>query len=235
MAALTPDYAQVETHVIEMTNAFRRENKLGQVRINAKLSAAARKYAALLAKTQEFSHTAGGTTAGDRIKASGYDFCGYGENLAMAADSRGFASRPLASSAVTGWINSPGHRANMVAPNVTEIGVGVALVPYKYPKYVTVQLFGQPQSDAVEFQISNTTKETVTYTFAGKTNKIEPRYAITHTSCTSGDITFETKGGLFQAGTSAKQAVKTGKVYVLKPDATGGGLKVDVETRRKIE
>ena len=233
MAALTPDYAQVESAVIEMTNAFRRENKLGQVRINPKLSAAARKYAALLAKTQEFSHTAGGTNAGDRIKASGYDFCGYGENLAMAADSRGFASRPLASSAVTGWINSPGHRANMLAPNVTEIGIGVALVPYKYPKYVTVQLFGQPSSGAVEFQISNTTKDTISYTFAGKTNKIEPRYAITHTSCTAGQITFEKSGGLFAKSVKASYDAANGKVYVLKPD--GDGLKVEIEKRRKIE
>lgn len=234
MAALTPDYAQVEMHVVEMTNAFRRENKLGQVKINPKLSAAARKYAALLAKTQEFSHTAGGTNAGDRIKASGYDYCGYGENLAMAADSRGFASRPLASSAVTGWINSPGHRANMLAANVTEIGVGVALVPYQYPKYVTVQLFGQPSSGAVEFQISNTTKATISYTFAGKKHKIEPSYAITHTSCSAGPIAFEKAGGIF--GSSAKASVEAGngKNYVLQSDGNDG-LKVETKARRKIE
>lgn len=234
MAALTPDYAQVESAVIEMTNAFRRENKLGQVKINPKLSAAARKYAALLAKTQEFSHTAGGTNAGDRIKAAGYDFCGYGENLAMAADSRGFASRPLASSAVTGWINSPGHRANMLAPNVTEIGVGVALVPYQYPKYVTVQLFGQPSSGAVEFQISNTLKEAISYTFAGKSHKIEPHYAITHSSCTTGPITFEKSGGFFGKSVKASYDAADGKVYVLKPDGDSG-LKVEIAKRQKIE
>lgn len=233
MAALTPDYAQVETFVVEMTNAYRRENKLGQVRINPKLNAAARKYAALLAKTREFSHTAGGTNAGDRIKAAGYDFCSYGENLAMAADSRGFASRPLAASAVTGWINSPGHRANMVAPNVTEIGVGVALVPYQYPKYVTVQLFGQPRSDAVEFQVSNTLKSAVTYTFAGKTNKIAPSYAITHSTCTSGPITFELSGGIFTSGARQRVEAADGRNYILKPD--GKSFKVETEKRRKVE
>lgn len=234
MAALTPDYAQVESAVVEMTNTFRRENKLGAVTINPKLSAAARKYAALLAKTQEFSHTAGGTNAGDRIKAAGYDFCSYGENLAMAADSRGFASRPLAASAVTGWVNSPGHRANMLAPNVTEVGVGVALVPYQYAKYVTVQVFGQPSSDAVEFQISNTLKVTVTYTFAGKSHKIDPHYAVTLTSCTAGPITFETSSGLFGKSAKARHEAADGKVYVLKPDGDSG-LKVDIEKRRKIQ
>lgn len=234
MAALTPDYAQVESAVIEMTNAFRRENKLGQVKINPKLSAAARKYAALLAKTQEFSHSAGGTNAGDRIKAAGYDFCGYGENLAMAADSRGFASRPLASSAVTGWINSPGHRANMLAPSMTEIGVGVALVPYQYPKYVTVQLFGQPSSGAVEFQISNTTKQAVGYTFAGKKHKIEPSYAITHTSCSAGAITFEMSGGLFSPSAKTSVQAGDGQNYVLKSDGKNG-LTVETKVRRKVE
>ncbi len=233
MAAVTPDFAQVETFVVEMTNAYRRENKLGQVRINPKLTAAARKYAAVLARTREFSHTAGGTDAGQRIKATGYDFCSYGENLAMAADSRGFASRPLAASAVTGWSNSPGHHANLVAPNVTEIGVGVALVPDKYPKYVTVQLLGQPRSGAVEFQISNTLKASVSYTFAGKTHKIEPSYAITHTSCTAGPITFELSGGLFSSAAKARVEAADGRNFVLKPD--GKGLKIETEKRRKIE
>lgn len=234
MAALTPEYAQVETIVVEMTNTFRRENKLGQVKINPKLSAAARKYAALLAKLNEFSHTAGGTNAGDRIKASGYDFCSYGENLAMAADSRGFASRPLASSAVTGWINSPGHRANMLEPNVTEIGVGMALVPYKYPKYVTVQLFGQPRSNAIEFQISNTLKDKVTYSFGGKTQAIEPSYAITHTTCAAGEINFQKLGGMFGSTLNARYPAEDGKVYVLKSDGKQG-LKVEIEKRQKIE
>lgn len=233
MAALTPDYAQVETFVVEMTNAYRRENKLGQVRINARLNAAARKYAALLAKTREFSHTAGGTNAGDRLKSAGYDFCSYGENLAMAADSRGFASRPLAAQAVTGWINSPGHRANILEKGVTEIGVGVALVPHQYPKYVTVQLFGQPRSAALEFQISNTLKSAVTYTFAGKTQTIEPSYAITHTSCSAGAITFEQAGGLFSSGAKTRVEAADGRNYVLKPD--GKGFKVDTERRRKVK
>lgn len=234
MAALAPDLPQVEIVVVEMTNAFRRENKLGAVKINPRLSLAARAYASLLAKTQQFSHTAGGTNAGDRIKATGYDFCAYGENLAMAADSRGFATRPLASSAVNGWINSPGHRANMLEPNVTEIGVGIALVPYQYPKYVTVQLFGQPTSGAVEFQISNTLKDKVTYTFAGKSHNLDPHFAITHTSCTAGPITFEKSGGLFGKSFKARYEAANGTVYVLKPDAANG-IKIDLEKRRKIE
>lgn len=46
-----PDIPQVEIAIVEMTNAFRRENKLGEVKINANLSKAARDYAAYLART----------------------------------------------------------------------------------------------------------------------------------------------------------------------------------------
>jgi len=234
MPVLTPDIPQVETAVVEMTNTFRRENQLSAVTINPKLSAAARAYAALLAKTKQFSHTAGGTDAGKRIEATGYSYCAYSENLAMAADSRGFESRPLASSAVTGWINSPGHRANMLEAHVSEIGIGVAKVPDKLPKYVTVQVFGQPASSAVEFQISNTLKDTVHYSFGGKSHSVEPHFAITHTSCTAGPIVFDKVGSAPPKAAKARFEATDGTVYVLKPDRSAG-LKVAIEKRRKIE
>ena len=34
----------------------------------------------------------------------------------------------IASTAVTGWINSPGHKENLLAPDVTETGIGIALI-----------------------------------------------------------------------------------------------------------
>lgn len=235
MAALTPDLPQVEIAIVEMTNKFRQENKLAAVTINPKLSAAARTYAALLARTREFSHTAGGTNAGDRVKTAGYSYCNIGENLAKAGDSKGFASRPLAANAVNGWINSPGHRANMLEPSVTEIGVGIALVPASYPTYVTVQLFGQPDTGAIEFQISNTLTDKVTYSFAGKSFSLEPSHAMTHTySCADGAINFEKIGGFFGKSVKARYEAADGMVYILKPDKASG-LKVDIQKRRKIE
>lgn len=34
----------------------------------------------------------------------------------------------IASQAVTGWLNSPGHKENLLAPNVSETGIGIALI-----------------------------------------------------------------------------------------------------------
>ena len=48
----------------------------------------------------------------------GYDYSAIGENL--AAGYRG------ATSVVSGWMHSPGHRANILGPNFDEVGVAIA-------------------------------------------------------------------------------------------------------------
>ncbi len=122
MPAVLPDPPAVEIAIVEMTNTFRKQQHLDTVRPNAGLTAAARAYAAFLAGSGQFSHTADGREAGDRISAAGYTWCQIGENLALHMDSRGFEAHALAEKSVQGWINSPGHRANMLTPYVTETG-----------------------------------------------------------------------------------------------------------------
>ncbi len=169
-----PDVPAVEAAVIEMTNAYRRENKLGQVKASPTLTKTARAYAAYLAKNDAFSHTADNRDVGDRASASGYEWCSIGENLAMNLDSRGFETRALAQQTVEGWINSPPHKENLLGPYYTEIGVGVVQAPDKNPKYITVQVFGRPQSAKYTFQIANSSGAPVTYTFSGEQHDISP-------------------------------------------------------------
>ena len=85
-----PDIPRTETAIIEMTNAFRRGEKLSPVKPNAELTTTARLFAQYLAKTGRFAHEADGRQPGDRAKASGYKFCLIAENLALNLDSRGF-------------------------------------------------------------------------------------------------------------------------------------------------
>ena len=142
--ATLPDLPQTEIAILEMTNAFRTESKLGAVKPNAALTAAARAFAEYLARTGQFAHEADGRQPAQRAEASGYRYCLISENLAMNLDSRGFEARALAREAVEGWKNSPGHRANMLRPTVTEIGVAVARAPDRDPKFISVQVFGRP-------------------------------------------------------------------------------------------
>jgi hypothetical protein len=230
MTVATPDIPQVESAIVEMTNAFRKEKKLGPVKPDAELARAARAYAEFLANSPIFSHTADGRQPGDRAQAAGYAYCQIAENLAMNRDSRGFASRQLAREAVEGWKNSAGHRENMLAPSVTDIGVGVAKAKAQQ-KYLSVQLLGRPESLKYGFGVQNQSPAVVMYRHGSDMHEINPRYTVRHTVCYPGEITFmkailsgNTKsiGGRYQT--------RDGDLFVLKPGAAGSGIEVEVKT-----
>ena len=234
MPAVLPDIPAVEAAIVAMTNTFRAEHHEVSVAPDKKLAAAARSYAAFLAKSGAFSHQADGREAGDRVAAQGYEWCQVGENLALNQASRGFAAPELAKKAVEGWINSPHHRANMLAADVTEIGVGVAKAPDKDPKYISVQLFARPKSLEVEFQISNTSREPVSYSFGGETHEVLPSFSVTHTSCAAGPLTFEQVGkGLGAKALSMRYEATDGTVYRLEPDE-GGGVRIEVAPLERV-
>lgn len=186
---MTPDLPQVESAIVEMTNQFRREQELNALRRDGTLDRAAKKYARYLARSGKFSHTADGQQPAERAKAAGYDFCQVAENLALHRDSRGFKARDLAAKAIKGWKESRGHRRNMLAPHVTEIGVGLAKSP-DINQYVSVQLFGRPKELRYEFSVRNTTRTQISYTLQDTTHELPPTSEITHTVCLPGQLSF---------------------------------------------
>ncbi len=230
MPAVLPDIATTEAAIIEMTNSVRVREKIGQVAPDKALMAAARAYAAYLAKTNTFSHTADGKQPSDRAATAGYRHCQIAENLALSADSRGFEARALAKDTMEGWLNSPGHRTNLLAPYVTDIGVAVARVPDKDPKYVMVELVGRPQALAAAFQISNATKVSVQYSLAGDVQSIEPGMGIKHTICQPKTLAFTTAGG---KPLSSHFDAKDGQVYTLT--AKSGTVTVEVTARDRVK
>lgn len=232
MTVLTPDIPNVEIAIVEMTNAFRKDNQLVQVKPNAELTKAARAYAGFLAKANLFSHTADGRQPADRTRAAGYALCQIAENLASHRDSRGFETRQLAREAVEGWKNSPGHRKNMLLPHVTEIGVAVAKAKGQ-EKYLSVQLFGRPQSLSYKFKIDNAAAETVLYAFGASTHEIRPRTSVTHTSCLPGEIAFRRAGhALTGKALNARYEANDGDVYVLR-STDSGGIKIEAFPRQR--
>ena len=231
----TPELPAVARYIIEMTNRVRTEEKLRDVRENVALSNTARAYADYLARNNLFSHTADGRKVADRVEEKGYVWCTVSENLASVTDSLGFESRALAKRTVEGWLNSKGHRENMLAPHVTEIGVGLARVPGTVPKYVAVQLFARPKSLSYTFQITNSTREPVTYTFGGETQEIAPSMGIQHQACVPSAISFDQVGkGAGAREIKARYEATDGIVYVLKPDKAKG-VTVEIEPRRRVE
>ncbi|MEO3810021.1 CAP domain-containing protein [Sphaerisporangium sp. B11E5] len=111
-----------ENEVARLTNEARAGQGCGPLRIDEKLRAAARGHSDDMAAKGYFDHTsADGRSPWDRIKAAGYKSSMYAENIA-----RGQAT-PAA--VVKAWLNSPGHRANIMNCKLKAIGVGVHLGP----------------------------------------------------------------------------------------------------------
>jgi uncharacterized protein YkwD len=107
-------------------NAERKRHNLRPLRLNRKLSAAARRHSRAMARKRFFSHTSpSGATFVDRIRRTGYlsgaRSWAIGENIAYGSGSR---STPRAIG--TAWMNSPPHRANILSSSFSSIGVGIA-------------------------------------------------------------------------------------------------------------
>ena len=107
-------------------NRERAHYGLRKLTLNKKLSRASRRHAHDMARRNYFSHdTLGGGTFVDRIRAEGYLKGAHswvvGENLGWG--SHGY-SKP--SAIMRMWMNSPGHRANILNASFKEIGIGLA-------------------------------------------------------------------------------------------------------------
>lgn len=221
MSPTMPDLPQAEVAIIELTNAFRQENRLGVAVPNAELTRAARGFAEFLAKSGLFSHTADGRRAADRISAAGYAYCEISENLALNFEPKGIATRELATVAVDGWKNSPGHRKNLLAEHVTEIGVAIAKAKGEQ-KYLSVQLFGRPESLKYTFDVHNESIAVVRYSWEGERQEIAPHMIITHTACLPGELVFEqTTGRSAVRMPSGRYATRGGDVFILKSERDG--------------
>lgn len=108
---------EFESQVVRLVNQIRQENGLQQLTANWELSRVARYKSQDMKDNRYFSHTS--PTYGSpfqMIKAFGISYRTAGENIA-----KGYAT-PQA--VVNGWMNSSGHRANILNPAYKQIGVG---------------------------------------------------------------------------------------------------------------
>ena len=106
-----------EKEVVELVNEIRKDYGLSALKLNTELSAVARTKSADMREKGYFSHTS--PTYGspfDMMKSFGIKYKTAGENIAM-----GYKT-PKA--VVDGWMNSKGHRENILNPSFSEIGVG---------------------------------------------------------------------------------------------------------------
>ncbi len=160
--------------IIIETNAQRNANgNLPALTYNAKLAAAAKAKAEDMFAKQYFEHISpDGTDPGELVKAHGYDYMVAGENLILG----NFNDEK---EIVQLWMNSPGHRANILNTRFTEIGVAIIKGTYKgKTAWIGVQEFGTPISDCKEADNNlRTTIDTNKASLAALAEKIDAKKA----------------------------------------------------------
>jgi uncharacterized protein YkwD len=111
----------LEQQVVDLTNQAREQNGLPALQVNSALVQSAQIQSTNMAQLNELDHTLPGVadpTLQSRANAVGYNYAWLGENIAF-----NYSDAP---SVVNAWMNSPEHRANILNPNFTDIGVSFA-------------------------------------------------------------------------------------------------------------
>lgn len=133
-AAQSATTAEMENQVRERINEIRQHQGLVALRKNEKLAEVARNYSRRMAEQRFFAHVSPqGDTLSDRVKAAQIFYFVIGENLFTSTN----ILQPVPV-AVKSWMNSKGHRENILRSEFRETGVGVWRIGNTY--YFT-QLF----------------------------------------------------------------------------------------------
>lgn len=126
--------------LLSETNKMRLQNGLDPLRDNSALDKAAQLKAADMGLKNYWSHvTPEGKKPWDFINTAEYSYKKAAENLAYGFDNN--------KTTVTGWMNSPGHRANLLDPDLKEVGFGIVNVPNyqnEGQETLVVALYAQP-------------------------------------------------------------------------------------------
>jgi uncharacterized protein YkwD len=154
------DHALLATAIFEETNRVRIENRLPPFGHLPELDRAADVQAtdmAMLLRAEHGNPVRGEHTVAERVAAAGLPYGRMGENVSMVparpplgSPDRAYTYAGLAASLVQGWMDSPGHRANLLERNFTHLGCA-ARMAHGVPgddRVFAVQDFFQPAKPA---------------------------------------------------------------------------------------
>ena len=117
--------------ILSLVNKERSNAGLSSLRADSQLNKLAQMKAEDMAKNRYFSHTSPTYgSAFDMMNQYGVSYRTAGENIAKG--------QKTAQSVMTGWMNSPGHRANILKSGYTRLGVGYALDAGGTPYWVQI-------------------------------------------------------------------------------------------------
>jgi uncharacterized protein YkwD len=144
------DRAAVRARILDLVNATRAQaRRCGAhdfaaalpLRWSPVLERAASGHAREMAERSAMSHSGrDGSTPSQRVTRAGYAWTAVGENIA--------AGQRDADGVVRSWIASPGHCANLMSPDFTEVGVAFATDSASEAGIYWVQVFAAPLAPA---------------------------------------------------------------------------------------
>jgi uncharacterized protein YkwD len=123
-----------EKAVLERTNQERAKENLPALKPSPLLFKVARAHSANMAKQEKMDHVLDGKKPHERVQDAGYRFAWVGENVAAGTNLAPKEAMDL-------WMNSEGHRGNILGKDYDEIGIGLARTE-KGDVYYT-QVFGR--------------------------------------------------------------------------------------------
>ncbi|HZZ81998.1 MAG TPA: CAP domain-containing protein [Gemmataceae bacterium] len=126
-----------EREILTLTNRERKAKELPPLKLSVTLSKVARAHSENMARQGKMEHTLDKKTPFDRIKASGYRYFAAGENIAMGEEGAKL------SAIMKAWMESKGHRENILDTRFMEIGIGIA-TSKDGTMYLT-QVFAKPR------------------------------------------------------------------------------------------
>ncbi len=146
--------AITQDNILNLTNQSRIEYGLSSLKQNSLLAKAAQAKADDMLANSYFAHNSpDGRTPWSFITAAGYNYIMAGENLAV-----NFTEAEHVDSA---WMNSPGHKANILNKDFEEIGVGIAEGQYQgHTAIFVVQEFGTPVEQKIQLADKSTIVQT---------------------------------------------------------------------------
>jgi uncharacterized protein YkwD len=131
------DLDRVRAGMLAQVNAQRRKAGASPLKMNAELQKSAQAHAQDMLARGYFAHESpSGTTVRERSRKAGYTWRAIGENIAEGQTS--------ITEVVTTWMNSPGHRRNILEPGFRELGIGLVTGKGRNGEYrvIWVQNFG---------------------------------------------------------------------------------------------
>jgi len=185
----TASIVAATSQVLDGVNRLRREKGIAPFVVNPELTQAARDFAAFMAESDQYGHEADGRSPSGRAAQAGYVACIVAENLAYQYLSTGFHTTELSQGFIEGWMDSAGHRANLLDPDVTETGLAIARSS-RTSRYYAVQMFGRPRTLEVVFAIRSRMGRAIEYHLNEKTHPLPAGTTVTHRQCRPARLLF---------------------------------------------